>query len=87
MDERLRQHTSLGWHVVGRWEASVVQDAREIEREVLSWFKKLGIQFALERGEMKYRGYTETASLGHIDVQRVDTFIDLLAYGVLRRST
>lgn len=86
IDERLRQHTSLGWQVVGRWEADIVQDAREIEREVLTWFKKLGIPFGLERGDMKYRGYTETASLHHVDITRVEAFVDLLARGVLRRS-
>jgi hypothetical protein len=86
ISERLRQHTSLGWQVVGRWEADIVQDAREIEREVLSWFKKLGIPFALERGEMKYRGYTETASLDQVEITRVEAFIDLLSQGVLRRS-
>jgi hypothetical protein len=86
IDERLRQHISLGWQVVGRWEADIVQDAREIEREVLTWFKKLGIPFGLEREEMKYRGYTETASLDHVDIIRVEAFIELLALGVLRRS-
>ena len=30
---------------------------------------------------MKYRGYTETASLDHIDITRVEAFIDLLAKG------
>ena len=86
INERLRQHTSLGWQVVGRWDASATQDAREIEREVLRWFKQLGIPFALERNEMRYRGYTETASLDHVDIQRVDAFIALLAQGVLQRS-
>ena len=86
INERLRQHTSLGWQVVGRWDADIVQDAREIEREVLTWFKKLGIPFGLERGEMKYRGYTETASLDQVDITRVEAFIDLLTKGVLRRS-
>jgi hypothetical protein len=73
--------------VVGRWDANIVQDAREIEREVLSWFKKLGIPFGLERGDMKYRGYTETASLDHISIEQVETFIDLLAQRILRRTT
>jgi hypothetical protein len=86
IDERLRQHTSLGWEIVGRWEAEIVQDAREIEREVLTWFKKLGVPFALEQGEMKYRGYTETASLDHVETKLVEAFIDLLAQGVLQRS-
>ncbi len=87
IDERLRQHTSLGWHVVGRWEADLAQDAREIEREVLAWFRKLGITFAFERGEMKYRGYTETASLEDVEIGRVKAFIEQLAHEVLRRTT
>lgn len=72
--------------MIGRWDADIVQDAREIEREVLNWLKKLGVPFGLERGGMKYRGYTETASLDHVDITRVEAFIDLLAQGVLRRS-
>jgi hypothetical protein len=86
IDERLRQHTSLGWQVVGRWDANVTQDAREIEREVLAWFKKLGIPYAFEQGEMKYRGYTETASLEQIDIGRVEAFIEMLAYTILKRT-
>ncbi|MEV1246423.1 hypothetical protein [Nonomuraea sp. NPDC049750] len=76
----------MGWQVVGRWEASVVQDAREIEREVLAWFSRLGIPYAFERGEMKYRGYTETASLENISTEQVEKFIELLAVNVLTRS-
>ncbi|MGS2641787.1 GIY-YIG nuclease family protein [Streptosporangium sp. LJ11] len=86
INERLRQHTSLGWQVVGRWEADVTQDAREIEREVLAWFRRLGIPYAFERGEMQHRGYTETASLDDINVERVEAFIEILAFNVLKRS-
>jgi hypothetical protein len=87
INERLRQHTSLGWLVVGRWEASIVQDAREIEREVLAWYSRLGIPYAFERGEMKYRGYTETASLENISTKQVEAFIELLALNVLKRTS
>ncbi|MFJ8475734.1 hypothetical protein [Kitasatospora sp. NPDC094011] len=85
VDERLRQHESQGWRVSARWNVNITQDAREVERETLAWLRYRGIPYAFERGEMKYRGYTETASLKDVPSDELIGFIDRLDCGVLQR--
>lgn len=84
-EQRLRQHGSAGWRLVARWNAEIAQDAREIERATLQWFRNIDIPYAFERGEMKYRGYTETASLSDIASDDVVEFIGRFANEYLRR--
>lgn len=83
VEQRLKQHARDGWRLVGRWNADVVRNAREIERETLDWFTRQDIPYAFERGEMRYRGYTETARLADVSLGDVEAFVNNLAVGVL----
>lgn len=79
IEQRIAQHVSQGWRLRARWNFDQAKDAWEIERQIKTWIRGMGIPAAMAAGEMKYRGHTETALLSDIDIAEVIAFITALA--------
>lgn len=74
---RIRQHTSLGWVVVKRWNYKTGYKASEIEEKVLEHLRiELGLNHYLTKEQMPQKGHTETFGLDDIDVIVVQKMID-----------
>jgi hypothetical protein len=83
---RVKEHQRFGWELVMSWDTATGLDAELIEQAVLSWWRKdKGAPAALDRMMMPSGGYTETASLVHVDVEetvaRVQAMLGCLVLG------
>ena len=75
---RLTQHDSLGWRTHRSWKVNRTEVAWVHEQQIIAWLRDAGIPPAVGRGDMKYRGYTETASTTLVSLSRVTAAIDAL---------
>ncbi len=74
---RIRQHTSLGWVLVKRWNFKTGYKASEIEEKVLDHLRnELGLNHYLTKEQMPQKGHTETFGLDDIDVITVRKMVD-----------
>lgn len=83
---RVREHQRSGWELVKLWETTSGLDAELIESAVLSWWRRdKGAPPALDRAMMPSGGYTETASMVHVEVNetvsRVEAMLGCLVLG------
>ena len=74
---RIRQHTSLGWVLVKRWNYKTGYKASEIEEKVLEHLRSdLGLNHYLTKEQMPQKGHTETFGLDDVDVLTVQKMVD-----------
>lgn len=76
-DFRIKQHTSLGWQLVKRWNYKTGFKASEIEERVLDYLRS-GLQLShyLLKEQMPQKGHTETFGLEDISVIEVQKLIE-----------
>ena len=75
-ERRLDQHTSQGWSVVARWNFEKASDAWAVERQIKAWVRGRGIAPAMTKEAMKYRGYTETASVVALPPKELTVYVN-----------
>ncbi|MYQ90224.1 hypothetical protein GTY20_02135 [Streptomyces sp. SID4946] len=76
---RLREHARQGFdHDVGRWPFALGAEATLVERAIKAEVRALGATTQVDKGLMRYKGHTETASLDEVTVTEVLTIIQCL---------
>ena len=76
-DFRIKQHTSLGWQLVKRWNYKTGFKASEIEERVLSYLRSdLQLSNYLSKEQMPQKGHTETFGLDDISLLEVQKLIE-----------
>jgi hypothetical protein len=76
-DLRIRQHTSLGWELVKRWNYKTGFKASEIEEKVLDCLRSdLQLSHFLSKEQMPQKGHTETFGLDDISILEVRALIE-----------
>jgi hypothetical protein len=74
---RIKQHTSLGWQLVKRWNYKTGFKASEIEERVLGYLRSdLQLSHYLSKEQMPQKGHTETFGLDDISVNEVQRLIE-----------
>ena len=77
---RIRQHTSLGWKLVKRWNFKTGYKASGIEEKVLTYLREdLNLPYYLSKEQMPQKGHTETFGLDDIDLITVQNLIQKLS--------
>jgi hypothetical protein len=77
---RIRQHTSLGWKLVKRWNFRTGYKASDIEDKVLTYLRNdLNLTYYLSKEQMPQKGHTETFGLEDIDILTVQNIIQKLS--------
>lgn len=77
---RIRQHTSLGWKLVKRWNFRTGYKASDIEEKVLTYLRNdLNLTYYLSKEQMPQKGHTETFGLDDIDILTVQNIIQKLS--------
>jgi recombinational DNA repair protein (RecF pathway) len=70
---RLDAHSARGWHTVRVWALADGEQARQIERDTLRWWRDdLGLPPVRKRGS----GFTETVAAEHMTVRRVVRYVN-----------
>jgi len=68
-DNRMYQHEKQGWVLYKKLEFKTVQEAADIERDVLTWLRlKVGLPAFLLPKQMPRGGHTETVNASEIDL-------------------
>jgi len=76
-DFRIKQHTTLGWKLVKRWNYKTGFKASEIEERVLEFLRSdLQLSHYLTKEQMPQKGHTETFGLEDISVLEVQRLIE-----------
>jgi hypothetical protein len=76
---RIDQHLRNGWRLMYRWSIRTGIQAREIEQEILSWWREeIGAPPALYREQMPQAGHTETVSLRFVSLREIRTRVETL---------
>jgi len=80
-NDRVATHTAEGWAIVATWDSDDGDTMLNAEAAVLHWWRAtLGAPAALQRVDMPQGGWTETASLVHVEQSETVAFIaDLLS--------
>lgn len=74
---RIKQHTTLGWQLVKRWNYKTGFKASEIEERVLNYLRSdLQLNNYLSKEQMPQKGHTETFGLDDISVKEVQALIE-----------
>ncbi len=69
VSDRLSQHTRRGWDIADTWQVRDGFVAEEIEQNLIKyWRNVLGAPPSVLKEDMPQGGYTETASLLHVDL-------------------
>ena len=69
--------TGLGWTLFRTWNTSTGKSAEDIEQAVLDWWRgDLGAPEAMSQADMPKGGFTETASLFHVDLNETTARIE-----------
>lgn len=81
---RVAQHERYGWRLVRTWDVLTGEDAAYIEQTILDWWRDvLGAPEGLGSDDTPQGGWTETASLVHVDldetIERIDAEVGRLA--------
>ncbi|MGK0274581.1 MAG: hypothetical protein ACI9N0_000959 [Ilumatobacter sp.] len=75
--DRVARHASKGWTVVQTWAVPTGDDAYNIEQAIIAWWRDiLGAPRPLTKADMPQTGWTETASLFHVDLDETIERID-----------
>ena len=74
---RVSQNEDQGWELIGLWNLSNGDDALLVEQSVRRWWRDIfGAPEAVTAEDMPQGGYTETASLFHVDLNETAARID-----------
>ena len=77
VDKRIKDHTSLGWKLVKRWNFTTGHKASLVEEKVLKHLRyDLKLQYFLSKEDMPQAGHTETFSLDQVSIVYVRDQID-----------
>ncbi|MGN9915846.1 hypothetical protein [Micromonospora palomenae] len=75
--DRVLNHTALGWEVRHVWDGLTGNSARQVEREILRWWRSdLGLPVGVPADLMPQAGYTETAPLHRLELDEVIERLD-----------
>jgi hypothetical protein len=83
LNNRVRNHERNGWSHLWSWRTPTGLDAVLVEEAILKWWRtELGAPAAMKKSDMPNGGYTETASIVHVDVdetiQRINAILHQL---------
>jgi hypothetical protein len=74
---RLKEHVEFGWEVVRVWKDKDGRVPEKLERDVLHhWREVLDAPRALTKADMPQHGYTETATMRKVGLQKTLDYID-----------
>ena len=74
---RLKEHVEFGWKVVRVWRDKDGRVPEKLERDVLHhWRKVLNAPRALTKTDMPQHGYTETATMRKVGLQKTIDYIE-----------
>jgi len=73
---RLAQHSSQNFLLYRLWDVDSADKALEAEQEVIHWLRDAGVPPASKPGDLKYRGWTETASSNVVPISVIEAAID-----------
>jgi len=75
---RIAAHVKGGWQLVRSWTTDTAFQAEAIENDILMWWREeLEAPISMRKEDMK-SGWTETASLLHVDIDDTCSYIDTL---------
>ena len=76
ISDRLSQHTRRDWSVVTTWQVTDGFLAEAIEQKLIRYWRKiLGAPPSVRKEDMPQGGYTETASLLHVEIDEAKSLI------------
>ena len=76
-NDRVADHQKHGWSVERTWGTPTGETAMDIEQDILDWWRDtLGAPEALTADDMPQGGFTETASLFHVDLDETTARIE-----------
>ncbi|WP_194921618.1 hypothetical protein [Catenulispora rubra] len=80
VDNRLVEHRRQRFdHDPHRWDFDTYRDARAVEKAVGAVVRATGATTRITQNLMRYKGYTETASLDEISLPKVRTIIETIS--------
>jgi hypothetical protein len=80
---RIEMHTRKGWSLVSAWDLINGFVAEEVEQKLIKyWRNVLGAPASVLREDMPQGGYTETASLLHVEIEETQAIVDSLIEAV-----